>query len=58
MPDAAAELDLPVAVATVRRRSIHRHCVLEGRSVFHAGRRGEPAAAEIDQLIAEIFADD
>lgn len=55
MPDAAAELDLPVAATTLRRRSIHRHCVLEGRSVFQAGRRGEAAAAEIDELIAEIF---
>ena len=55
MPDAAAELDLPVATATLRRRSIHRHCVLEGRSVFDAGKRGAPAAAEINQLIGEIF---
>jgi chromosome partitioning protein len=58
MPDAAAELDLPVAVTTLRRRSIHRHCVLEGRSVFQAGRRGEAAAAEIEELIAEIFKHD
>jgi hypothetical protein len=29
------------------RRSIHRHCVLEGRSLFQAGRRGEAAADEI-----------
>jgi chromosome partitioning protein len=58
MPDAAAELDLPVAVTTLRRRSIHRHCVLEGRSVFQAGRRGEAAAAEIEELIAEVFKHD
>lgn len=55
MPDAVAELDLPVATTTLRRRSIHRHCALEGRSVFQAGRRGEAAATEIDELIAEIF---
>ena len=55
MPEAVAELDLPVADATLRRRSIHRHCVLEGRSVFQAGRRGEAAAAEIQALIEEIF---
>jgi chromosome partitioning protein len=55
MPEAVAELDLPVATTTLRRRSIHRHCVLEGRSVFQAGRRGESAAAEINDLIAEIF---
>jgi len=55
MPEAAAELDLPVAATTVRRRSIHRHCVLEGRSVFQAGRRGEAAATEIQALLKEIF---
>ncbi|AHE98948.1 ParA family partition ATPase [Thioalkalivibrio paradoxus] len=55
MPEAARELDLPVARASLRRRSIHRHCVLEGRSVFQAGRRGEAAAAEINDLITEIF---
>ncbi|MCF7983366.1 MAG: ParA family protein [Thiohalocapsa sp.] len=55
MPEAAAELDLPVADAGLRRRSIHRHCVLEGRTVFQAGRRGEAAAAEIEALIAEMF---
>lgn len=55
MPEAVAELDLPVAATTLRRRSIHRHCVLEGRSVFQAGRRGEAAAAEIQALIGEIF---
>lgn len=55
MPDAVAELDLPVAVTSLRRRSVHRHCALEGRSVFQAGRRGEAAAAEIQELIGEIF---
>ncbi|MGB5735701.1 MAG: ParA family partition ATPase [Thiohalocapsa sp.] len=55
MPDAVAELDLPVAATALRRRSIHRHCVLEGRSVFQAGRRGEAAAAEINDLIGEMF---
>jgi chromosome partitioning protein len=29
--------------------------VLEGRTVFQAGRRGADAAAEINNLIAEIF---
>jgi chromosome partitioning protein len=55
MPGALAELDLPVAETALQRRSIHRHCVLEGRTVFQAGRRGEPAAAEIEALIGEIF---
>jgi chromosome partitioning protein len=57
MPDAAAELDLPVACTGIRRRSIHRHCALEGRSVFQAGKRGADAAAEINELIAEILTD-
>jgi chromosome partitioning protein len=55
MPDAAAELDLPVAAAGIRRRSIHRHCALEGRSVFQAGRRGREAADEITQLLTELL---
>ncbi|MGB5832761.1 MAG: ParA family partition ATPase [Thiohalocapsa sp.] len=55
MPEAVAELDLPVAATSLRRRSIHRHCVLEGRSVFQAGRRGAAAADEIQALIREIF---
>jgi chromosome partitioning protein len=55
MPEALSELDLPVAETAVRRRSIHRHCILEGRTVFQAGRRGEAAAAEIEALIAEVF---
>lgn len=54
MPDAAADLDLPVAETALRRRSIHRHCVLEGRSVFQAGKRGEAAAEEINALIQEL----
>jgi chromosome partitioning protein len=58
MPEAAAELELPLARTALRRRSIHRHCVLEGRSVFQAGRRGAEAAAEIDSLIAEVLADE
>ncbi|MFY9973041.1 MAG: ParA family partition ATPase [Chromatiaceae bacterium] len=55
MPGALAELELPVANSAVQRRAIHRHCVLEGRTVFHAGRRGAAAAAEIDALIDEVF---
>jgi chromosome partitioning protein len=55
MPDAVSELDLPVARTSLQRRSIHRLCVLEGRSVFQTGRRGAAAAAEINELIAEIF---
>ncbi len=55
MPDAARELDLPVAAAGIRRRSIHRHCALEGKSVFQAGKRGSEAAEEIHQLLTELF---
>ncbi len=55
MPDAVAELDLPVAAAGIRRRSIHRHCALEGKSVFQAGKRGGDAADEIHQLLTELL---
>lgn len=52
LPEAVAELDLPVAPVALQRRALHRQCVLEGRSVFQAGRRGAEAAAEIEALIA------
>jgi chromosome partitioning protein len=55
MPDAVAELELPVAQTAVQRRSVHRRCVLEGRTVYQSGRRGEAAVAEIEALIAEIL---
>ena len=55
LPEVVAELDLPVAATALQRRSIHRQCVLEGRSVFQAGRRGEAAADEITALLAELF---
>ncbi|NCA70160.1 MAG: cobyrinic acid a,c-diamide synthase [Sphingobacteriia bacterium] len=55
MPEAAAALDLPVARTSIQRRSIHRLCVLEGKSVFQAGRRGAEAAAEIHQLLTEVL---
>ncbi|MBK1644386.1 cobyrinic acid a,c-diamide synthase [Thiocapsa imhoffii] len=55
MPEAIAELDLPVARTALQRRSIHRLCVLEGRTVFQAGRRGAAAVAEINDLITEIL---
>ena len=55
MPDAAAELDLAVATAGIRRRSIHRHCALEGHTVFQAGKRGAEAAAEIHKVLTELF---
>lgn len=58
MPDALAELDIAVAATAIRRRAVYRASALEGRSVFHMGRRGAAAAAELDQLISEVITHD
>jgi chromosome partitioning protein len=55
MPEALSELDLPVAETAIRRRSIQRHAILEGRTIYQVGRRGEAAVAEIDALIQEVL---
>ncbi len=58
MPEALAELEIAVAATAVRRRAVYRASALEGRSVFHMGRRGAAAAAELDQLISEVITHD
>lgn len=53
---ALAELGLPAADTSIKRRMIYRSAVLAGRSVRDMGRRGEAAAHEIEQLIEEVIA--
>lgn len=52
---ALSELELPVTETALRRRAIYRNSVLDGRSVFDAGKLGADAATEITQLIQEII---
>jgi chromosome partitioning protein len=52
---ALAELELSAAETAIRRRAVYRASVLEGKSVFDMGRSGEAAAAEIQNLISEVF---
>lgn len=52
--DAVAEIDIPVAETPIRRRAIYRSSVLEGKSVYDMGRRGDEAATELNLLIQEV----
>ena len=55
MRDALAEIEVPVADTTIRRRAVYRVSALEGRSVYGMGKRGAEAAAELNQLIQEVI---
>ncbi len=52
---ALAELEVPALETRIRRRSVYRNCMLEGRTVYGMGARGRSAVAEIEQLLTEIF---
>ncbi len=52
---ALSELELPVIETALRRRAIYKNSVLDGKSVFDAGKLGAEAATEITQLIEEII---
>jgi chromosome partitioning protein len=54
MREALAEIQVPVARTSIRRRAVYRASALEGRSVYAMGKRGAAAAAEIDELIREV----
>ena len=54
MDDALAEIELPVARTSIRRRMVYRNAILEGRSVLEAGAAASEAAEEIQQLIDEL----
>ena len=53
--EAVQEIGFPVAEAMIRRRAIFRSSILEGKSVYESGKRGDAAAEEIDDLIQEIL---
>ncbi len=50
-----AELEIPALDTRIRRRSVYRNCMLEGRTVYGMGARGRAAVSEIEQLRTEIF---
>jgi len=54
MREALAEIKVPIADTSIRRRAVYRASALEGRSVYAMGKRGAEAAAELDQLIQEV----
>ena len=55
MKEALSEFDIPAMNANVRRRAIYRTAAIEGVSVYCLGKRGEPAAKEIDLIIEEVL---
>lgn len=55
MREALAEIEVPVADATIRRRAVYRVSAVEGRSVYGMGKRGADAVAELNQLIQEVI---
>lgn len=54
MQNALAEISLPVATASIRRRVVYRNAMLSGCSVLQAGPAGREASEEIEQLIKEV----
>jgi chromosome partitioning protein len=54
MQRALAELSLPAAQTSIKRRVVYRNSFLEGRTVHDIGRRGVAASEEIHQLIQEM----
>lgn len=55
MKEALDEFDIPALKVGVRRRAIYRNAAVEGLSVYCMGKRGEPAAQEIDEIIEEVL---
>lgn len=55
MRQALDEFDIPALQSYLRRRAVYRNSALEGLSVYCMGKRGEPAALEIDAIIEEVL---
>lgn len=54
MRQALAEIALPVAATSIRRRMAYRSAMLQGCSVLDAGAAAGSAADEINQLVEEV----
>ncbi len=55
MSQALSEFDIPALQSCLRRRAVYRSSALDGASVYCVGKRGEPAAQEIETLIEEVL---
>jgi len=55
MKEALEEFDIPALKGGIRRRAVYRNAALEGISVYCAGKRGETAAQEINEIIEEVL---
>ncbi len=55
MHQALLEFSIPALSNVLRRRAIYRNSAIQGASVFCIGKRGEPAAAEVNSIIEELL---
>lgn len=55
MKEALDEFDIPALKSGIRRRAIYRNAAVDGASVYCVGKRGEPAAKEMDDIIKEVL---
>ena len=53
--DVLKQLSIPNLETQIRRRIVFRNAILDGRSVFEAGKKGQDAAAEISAVLKEIL---
>ena len=54
IPEALAEIALPVAKTAITRRMAYRNAMLQGCSVLDAGAGANDAAEDIKQLVEEV----
>lgn len=54
MKNAVGNLGLPALPIAIRRRAVFRNCLLDGRTVYHSGAKGNDAVKEINSIIEEI----
>ncbi len=52
--EALRKIELPVADIAITRRTVYRHSILYGKTVFEMGSLGRVAMEEMEQLIKEI----
>ena len=55
MKEALEEFNIPALDSGLRRRAIYRNVAIEGRSVYCAGKQGQPAVDEIERMIEEVL---
>lgn len=55
MQGAMGQLGLPALHTALRRRAVYRNCLLDGRTVYDSGVRGNEAVEEIEAIIEEVL---